>query len=248
MRMTVLVPILALAAAVAACDSTSGPHSGRTTFRLKPASGSGATASMVALDEGGRGKGDHGSTQLTLSDIQSINIHFTDIAALPLSASNQVNEEAAWVLLPPAQPMWINLLALPANGLVVDRDNLPAGTYGDLRLLFDEANIVFAHDVTIDGRTFVAGQPYPLFIGGLNTSSNMTLQDADDANAFGIFVPAATFTVDNNTAQTIDIVFNSGNSLQNVFVIGNGVRLVPVFGATDEDQNNSRGNHNGGDD
>ncbi len=234
MRITSLAPLLALAATLAACDGVStAPHSGRTTFRLMPGSAGGAVASLVALDD--HDGGQHGSSQLTLADIQAINVHFTDIAVLPLSASNEVNDEAAWVLLPPTQPTWINLLALPPAGLVVDRDNLPPGTYGDLRLLFDEATIVFARNVSLFGQTFVAGQPYPLFIGGLNTSPSMTVQDADAGNAFGLFVPATTFTVNNTTGQTIDIVFNSMASLQDVFVIGRGVRLIPVINATDHE-------------
>lgn len=235
MRMTSLASLLSLAATLAACDGVStAPHSGRTAFRLMPASSGGAVASLVALDDHD-GKGQHGNSQLTLADVQAINIHFTDIAVLPISASNQVNDEAAWILLPPAQPTWINLLTLPPAGLLVDRDNLPPGTYGDLRLLFDEATIVFARNVNLFGQTFVAGQPYPLFIGGLDTSPSMTLQDADDGNAFGIFVPATTFTVNNTTGQTIEITFNSMASVQEVFLVGRGVRLVPVINATDRE-------------
>lgn len=257
MRITRFLPVLAVATAmaVAACDSTgTGPRAGgNTSFRLSQTGASGAAASLVSLDEG-QGGGSH-ANRLSLSDIQSIMIHFTGVAALPVVHTDSA-DELAWVRLAAAHPMWINLLNLPttaASGLLVLRDQLPPGTYGHLRLLFDSAAITFAHTVTLgkDGhtRTFLADSTYPLFIGGFNSAENMTDEDADDANHFGIVVPATTFTVGNDTTATIDIVFNPGATVQRVFLTGKGLRMTPVIRAARQaDADDQNGDHDGDND
>lgn len=248
MRYKVMFPVLALAFLAAACDQGTGPAGGRadTRFLISQSSG-GASASMVALADGSSADDGHGN-RLSLSDVRSINVHVTGVAALPLG--NDSSEDRDWVHLT-ATPRWLNLLALPTkadSGLLVARGNLPAGTYGHLRLLFDSANIVFARTVTLghDGhtRTFYADSTYKLYAGGFgmpDDDEHENEQDAEDADHFGIVVPATTFTVANDSASTIAIVFNPGQSLQKVLVTGKGLRIQPVLGAAKQHDEEGHG-------
>ncbi len=235
MRYKTIVPALALALAAAACDQSTGPAAGgNARFLISQTGASGASASMVALDDGGPGSG-HGNS-LSVSDVKSINVHVTGIAALPLA--NDSLEDRDWVHLT-ATPRWLNLLALPTqadSGLEVLRGNLPAGTYGHLRLLFDTANIVFARTVTVGHdhhvRTFYADSTYKLYAGGFGMpEDSASEQEDDDADHFGIVVPATRFTVAHDTASIITIVFNPSQSLQRVLVTGRGLRISPVINA-----------------
>ncbi len=255
MRITWFLPAVALAVAVAACDGTGTSPSGRgnTTFRLSQA-GSGASASLIALDEnGGGGGGARGRHSLSLSDIKSIDIRFTGVAALPKLHTDTANE-VEWVTFPAAHPVEVNLLQLPttmATALLLERDNLPPGTYGNLRVLFDQATITFANAVTLaegnNVRTFAADSTYPLCIGGFPRDTlMMTEKDADDSNHFGIFVPNTTINVGTDTTSTVDLVFNTGATVQRVFVTPRCIRMVPVIRSVSTDEEGNE--HEGGND
>ncbi len=256
MRHKVIFPVLSLALLAAACDQGTGPAGARADTRfLLSQSGGGASASVVALADGSDGGG-HSS--LSPSAVRAINVHVTGVAALPLG--NDSVQDRDWVHLT-ATPRWLNLLALPTkadSGLQVARGNLPAGTYGHLRLLFDTANIVFAQTVTLGHgnhvRTFKADSTYKLFAGGFSMpdSDETNEQEADAADHFGIVIPATTFTVKNDTTSTITIEFNAAQSLQRVVVTGRGLRILPIMGAAREDgpeseaeDSASNRNHNG---
>ncbi len=254
MRITLFLPVLAVAVAVAACDGTGTSPSGRgnTTFRLSQA-GSGASASLIALDEnGGSGGGSRGRHNLSLSDIKAIDVRFTGVAALPKLHTDTANE-IEWLTFPAAHPLTVDLLQLPttmATALLLERDNLPPGTYGNLRLLFDEATITFANPVTLDVgntvRTFAADSTYPLCIGGFPKDTIMTAKDADDSNHFGIFVPNTTINVGTDTTATVDLVFNTGATVQRVFVTPKCIRMVPVIRSVSTDEEGNE--HEGGND
>ena len=258
MRITAFLPVLVLAATVVACDSTGTSPNGRAnaTFRLSQAGGGGAVASLIALDEGDRGGDHHGRRSLALTDIKSILIRFTGLAALPILDTDTAGE-IQWVTFQAAHVVAVNLLALPtdtAHALILQRGTLPSGSYGHLRLLFDQASITFANTVTLQKgdstRTFFADSTYPLFIGGFPNDTIMTAKDADDANHFGIFVRNMTLTVGKDTASTVDVVFDPGATVQRVFVTGKGIRLVPVIrtvvhDADDENEGHQGSNHGG---
>lgn len=250
-RLTALVPALAIVAAVAACDQGTGPNSSRglTTFTLSQTSATGAVASLVTLDDN---DGGHGHTNaIPIAAIKRIDIKATGIAALPLG--NDSLEDLGWIKLLAPKPVDLNLLALPTNpdsGFVVTRGNLPPGKYGHLRILFDTATITFAQTVTLSHdnftRTFHADSTYPLFIGGFGMPPDtVSDKDDDDANHFGIVVPATTFTVAKDTTSTISIVFNPGASVRRVLVTGHGLRLAPVIVAAKHEDRDTA--HKGGD-
>ena len=245
MRYKILFPVVALAVAAAACDQGTGPAGARANTRfLLSQTTSGASASVVALADGSDGGG-HGNS-VPPSAVQAINVHVTGVAALPLG--NDSLQDRDWVHLS-ATPRWLNLLALPTkadSGLQVARGNLPAGTYGHLRLLFDSANIVFAQTVTLGHgnhvRTFFADSTYKLFAGGFDMPDDedeANEQEAEEADHFGIVIPATTFTVANDSTSTITIVFNAAQSLQRVLVTGKGLRIQPIMGAAREDEHES---------
>ncbi len=251
-RFAALVPALAVLA-MAACDQGTGPlpSKGLTTFSLSQTSGTGAVASVITLDDHDQGPGPH-QNSVPLSDIKSINIVATGVAALPVG--NDSLEDLGWIKLLAPKPDDLDLLALPttaANGLVVTRGNLPPGKYSHLRILFDTATITFAQTVTLSHdnftRTFHADSTYPLFIGGFGMPQDtVSDRDDDDANHFGIVVPATTFTVSKDTASTIDIVFNPGATVRRVLVTGHGLRLAPVIVAAKHEDADSA--HHGGHD
>lgn len=259
MRYTVIFPALALAFLAAACDQGGGTGpagaGADTRFLISQTGPGGASGSLIALDDGG--DGGHGNS-LSLSAVRSILVHVTGVAALPLG--NDSVKDNDWVHLN-ATPVWLNLLALPTkadSGIQVMRGTLPAGTYGHLRLLFDSATIKFAQTVTLghgnNVRTFKADSTYPLFIGGFGMPSDSASdKDDDDANHFGIVVPATTFTVARDSSATITIVFNPSQSLQRVLVTGKGLRFVPVIGAArhpeseaEDSASDGHGNHGDG--
>ena len=259
MRTTAFLPVLVLAATVVACDGTGTSPNGRAnaTFRLSQVGGGGAAASLIALDDRDGGGEHHGRRGLALSDIKSILIRFTGVAALPILETDTAGE-IQWVTFHAAHPDEVNLLALPtdtAHALILQRGNLPSGTYGHLRLLFDQASITFANTVTLEKddestRTFFADSTYPLFIGGFPNDTIMTAKDADDANHFGIFLPHMTLTVGQDTASTVDLVFDPGATVKRVFVTGKGIRLIPVIRTIvhhedDEENEEHEGDHGG---
>ncbi|HEX9108301.1 MAG TPA: DUF4382 domain-containing protein [Longimicrobiales bacterium] len=251
-RFTALVPALAFAA-LAACDqgSTGPSATGNTTFRLSQGSST-AAASLIALDD--HGDGDHGdnNASVPLADIKAIDVRVTGIAALPLGNDSLSDDQ--WFKLSTPHPMTLNLLALPTkadSGLLVTRGNLPAGTYGHLRILFDTATITFARTDTLGHgksvRVFKADSTYPLFIGGFGMPNDtVSDKDDDDANHFGIVVPATTFTVSKDTSSTISIVFNPGASVRRVLVTGHGLRLAPVIFAARHEDADSAEKHGSG--
>jgi len=253
-RLTALGSALAVAALAAACDQATGPLAtrGNTSFTLSQTSGAGAVASLVTLDDReGNGHGPN-SANVPLDAIQRIDILATGVAALPLD--NDSLRDDQWIRVLAPSPIDLDLLALPTNpdsGLIVTRGSLPPGQYGHLRILFDTATITFARTITLGQgngmRTFKADSTYPLFIGGFGMPADtVSDKDDDDANHFGIVVPATTFTVSNDTTSTIAIVFNPGASVRRVLVTGHGLRLAPVIVAArrpDNDNDQGRGHH-----
>lgn len=249
-RLTALVPALAFVAVAAACDQGTGPLSSRglTSFTISQTGGSGAVASLFTLDDHGGGPGSHGNS-VPLADIKRIDVIATGIAALPLD--NDSLKDDQWIKLLAPKSVHLNLLALPTkadSGFVVTRGNLPPGKYGHLRILLDTATITFAHDVTLTHgsftRTFKADSTYPLFVGGFGMPQDTASEkDDDDANHFGIVVPATTFTVAKDTASTIAIVFDPSASVRRVLVTGHGLRLVPVLAAAKVEDADSAEHH-----
>ncbi len=254
-RFTALVPALAVLA-IAACDQGTGPSTARglTTFAISQTNGTGAAASLITLDDHDSvpGPGPH-QNSVPLSDIKSIDILATGVAALPIG--NDSLEDLGWIKLLAPKPVLLDLLALPTNpdsGFVVMRGTLPPGKYGHLRILFDTATITFTQTVTLSHdhftRTFHADSTYPLFIGGFGMPPDtVSDKDDDDANHFGIVVPATTFTVTKDSTSTIDIVFNPGATVRRVLVTGHGLRLAPAIVAAPrpkhEDADSGKANH-----
>lgn len=253
-RMKVLVPALVVVA-MAACDQGTAPlGAGNTQFLLSQSGGSGATASLITLDDGdGHGGDNHGNrNSIPLADIRSIVVRVTGVAVLP-EGDDSVRDDQ-WIKLMAVHPTLLNLLALPTkadSGLKIVRGTLPAGTFDHLRLLFDSAAITFAQTVTVGHdnhmRTFKADSTYPLIIGGIGMPpDSVSDKDNDDANHFGIFVPGTTFTVGKDSSTTITIVFNAGESVKRVIVTNKGLRLAPVILAAkheDADSDHEGGHH-----
>lgn len=148
-------------------------------------------------------------------------------AALPLSAGEQADGDedqsatGGWVSLKVASGTRIDLLALPSaaqSGLQLARGELAPGSYGNLRIRYDEATITFALDVSVGGgpmaKTYAAGQPYPLQIGGGK-----------------IRIPTSGFTVAEDAGETVVITFDGSATVRTVVATPVGVRMAPVLSA-----------------
>jgi hypothetical protein len=232
-RLTILVPALALVAAGTACDrSSTSPNAAATRFVISQVAPSGATASLVALDDNSGPPDDRGNS-VPLSAIASIDVEVTGVAALPVGEDPGVDAD------------WVKIPVDPSVG------TLAAGTYDHVRILFDQATITLTQTLTLGNgsnvQTYEAGTPYPLYIGGFGLPDDCTQQQAEDGNHFGIVIPATTFTVTGTAGETVSIAFDPNASVKRVLVTGHGLRLAPVITAAkqEHDQNRNRAGQNG---
>lgn len=148
------------------------------------------------------------------------------------NATSTDDGRAGWVSLELAQEgsatstdgVVLDLTELPSSGegVTVAVGDLEPGTYGNLRLFFDEAEIVLAESVTLGTETFEAGS-HELFI--------------PSGDATGIKVPTAEFTVDSETGETVTVLSDTDASIQNINVTGRGLLMTPVLTAETDSEN-----------
>lgn len=118
----------------------------------------------------------------------------------------------------------LDLTELPdsGDGVTVAAGELEAGTYKNLRIFFDKAELVLADSVTLGNESFAPGT-YEVFIpSGDNT---------------GIKVPTAEFTVDSETGETVTVLSDTDASIQNINVTGRGLLMTPVLTAETDSEN-----------
>ena len=83
------------------------------------------------------------------------------------------------------------LPALQTDSLLIGRDELPNGTYDNIRLRFDSATITLNQTVEVGNVTYEAGT-YPLTIpSGLSSGikvqgASITIDDEDDVASFNL--------------------------------------------------------------
>jgi hypothetical protein len=152
--------------------------------------------------------------------VQSLTIQFTDVAFLPVGASE--NDAASWQTLTLAAPVTLDLMALPTTtdgSVEIAAGSVPVGQYQMVRLMVGEGEIVFKGPISLGGAaSFDGGTPYAVTIPsgsqtGIKTDVSFEVTEGQDA-----------------TANAAYLVFTPGTTFQNVTVTGNGgVMLAPVI-------------------
>jgi hypothetical protein len=200
---------LALAFPLTACEDVTGPGAGSLSVRLSR-DDAGPTAALVAADLVQASMG-----VVALDAVQSIDV---TIAAIQVQPEGADGASGPWVTLDLATPTSVNLLALPTEdgtGLLVATDQVEAGAYGHLRLLFSNATITFSQDVILGATTYTAGTEYALIIpSGAQTGIKLELG--------GIEVPEG-------GAAEVELVFDAALSVGNVLATGAGIQMTPVL-------------------
>lgn len=211
--------LLALVFPLAACEqfATAPARGGETTVVLNQSgAASGAllpTYSAAVAEMAG---------PVALSDVRSIEVTVTEVQALPRGADSTRTE--GWVSFEVTAPVKVNLLALPTaagSGIQLARGEIQPGTYNVLRVVFSEASITFAKNVTAGGgpaaKTYTAGTAYPLAVGG--------------GERTGVLVPIGAFTVGEASATSLEVTFDGAASVRKVIATPAGVRITPVLSA-----------------
>ncbi|MDQ3555617.1 MAG: DUF4382 domain-containing protein [Gemmatimonadota bacterium] len=205
-----------LALPLAACDIGTGPNSGGQTQVFLAQGSSGSSQNLLPSMFLASASAQMGGN-VSLSAVSSINVTITQVQALP--ANGDTANENKWVSLDVSTSGAVNLLALPAAaeiGIQLARGDLPAGSYGNLRLRYSEATITLKEDVTVGGFTYAKNKAHPLTV----SSGAQT----------GIKIPTAGFTVTEDSAAAVTVVFDGSASVQGIQAAGpTGIRMTPVL-------------------
>lgn len=200
--------LVAIGLGLAACDGGTGPDgAGDVSVRLSQAAVTGAVRAAVL---------DASAGSVSLADVESIEILITGVRAL---LKGEDENGGGWVdlELAPAAQNPIDLLALPGSGIEIANGTLAAGSYGNIRILYEEATINLANDVSVGPASFlVADNPHDLTIpsGAQN----------------GIKIPTAGFEVGEGAGETVTIEFDASLSVQNITATGSGKLMMnPVL-------------------
>ena len=213
MRSTTLAA-LALAGATLAC-SDSGPTLAPSQARISIDAGIAGqlTAGLSASVAG---------TEVAISPdtVKSLTIQFTDVAFLPVGASE--TDGTSWQTLTLPAPVTLDLMALPtqtAGSVEIAAGSVPVGQYQMVRLMVGEGEIVFKGPISLGGAANFDGETgYAVTIPsgsqtGIKTDVSFEVTEGQDA-----------------TANAAYLVFTPGTTFQNVTVTGtSGVMLTPVI-------------------
>lgn len=222
-----LLPILLLPVAVAGCDDDDADPvvPDDPTFALALQESSAATALATAergitVPTGANGPtGAVAPTGIAAPNRAVIGLELVESITLPVGEVQAQQAGGGWVDVGSLGAV-INLLNLPAEGVVVLESTLPEGSYTGLRLfLEDQPAITLSGDVTVGRTTFEEGT-HPLVIPSSEQS--------------GVKLNAA-FEVDDD-GQTLTILHDSEGSVSRVTATGNGVlKIAPVLTVRNDD-------------
>lgn len=199
---------------LAACGDSTGSSSGQARVYLSTSSTASSTVEGPAANFAANEMG-----VLTLSQIDSMFVRITAISALRQDADTAESSDG-WVTIQLADSggKRINLLKLPREGvdsITLARGDLKAGTYKNVRLVFDSAaaTITLKQDVTVGNFAFLKNTTYPLRIpSGV------------------IKIPAASFKVSNDSLSGVNLVFDANTSVGTIVATGSGkLQMNPVL-------------------
>lgn len=229
---------LALALPLAACEEGITDPSvvggdAETTVLFSAASG-GASASLqpsfsLAVEQS-QGK----AGPVALSDVKSIDVKIVRVQVLRADTAAKTDSV---ITLDVKSGGKINLLALPTkveSALQLAAGTLPAGTYSNLRLVFDSASITFKKSITAGGgpkaTTYKADTAYALAIG-----------DDEKSGKASIKLPTGSFTVSKEAGATVNVLFSGTESVKKIIVTPNGIKMPPVLSGSSKEKGKGKG-------
>lgn len=190
-----LVPAAAPVAAVA-------PTPGPTILGMGPGDGTGPIHDVIPLDA-------VTSIDVALTGIQVKQWRRTFGTA---GMGGPAGAPSGWTTIDVQDGTSVDLMNLPTEGLTVAAGALEPGTYGQVRLLFSDAQITLGQDVTLPDSTVMAAGTYPLRIGGINGD--------------WFYVQTAQFTVTQDQADVV-VEFDPAASVRAIVVLDDGTLLMP---------------------
>lgn len=215
---TLMAGLMALG--LGACEDATGPDGARTTVTLSQLQEGSASmaASMLASETG--------LAQVTMEEVTSIVVRVTRVQ-VHRAGGDDGNGDGngngdgaggpAWVDLA-VESTEVDLIADLSDGQTVTLADgeLDAGSYDQVRLFVDSAAIVFSE-----------AQPVP---GGGDETVTEAQLEIPSAAQTGIKIPGASFTVEEESPATVEILFDAGTSVQNINITGTGqVMMAPVL-------------------
>jgi hypothetical protein len=150
-------------------------------------------------------RGDQASAVVSKDTVLSLTVEVTEIQFLPRQAEAQAGDDGVWISLSLAQPVPLDLMTLPTEGespLVIASGEVPVGSYGDVRLFVENAQIVFKGDINLGvAFGFKGGVAYPVTIPsgprtGIKTDAEFSVTADAEGNVNDVhllFSPTATF-------------------------------------------------------
>ncbi|HEX6693604.1 MAG TPA: DUF4382 domain-containing protein [Longimicrobiales bacterium] len=198
---------LALATSVfAACDDASGPDG--ADVRMFMSRSDDGLAVIAAGSTAGA---------IPLSIVDSINIRLTSIQAFSSSDSSDVTP----IDLTAEGARMVNLLDLPVlatDSTLIGRDEVPVGTYNNIRLRFDSATITLNQAVMVGNVNYQPGTYQLTIPSGLSS---------------GIKVQGATVVVDDiDDVVSFNLTFDPTTSVGTIVATGaNKLMMSPVIHA-----------------
>lgn len=207
-----------LALVLAACGDGVGPEGSGEMNVLLTGSSSSAQSALVSVSANSSTIG-----EVSLDEVVSIEVEITGLQAILASESEE--DEGAWVdlALSSSAATSVDLMALPAGGVMIASDQLAAGSYSNLRIFFSSATITLANDVTVGTETFAAADsPHELFI--------------PSGEETGIKIPLFGVQVNGEAAADVAVAFDEEASVQTVAATGTGLLMSPVLGQETEGQ------------
>jgi hypothetical protein len=164
--------------------------------------------------------GDASMVPIDPDDVESLIISVSSIQFLPQGGDEA--EDGSWRTLPLSDPVELDLMDLPTESeppYVLTSAEIEAGTYVNVRLFTEDASIRFKVDVSVGiVFDFAAGMDHQVEIPsndqtGIKTDATLTVEAGD-----------------NDDLNTVNLLFSTGSTFQNVSATGNGwVMLTPVI-------------------
>lgn len=213
-----LLPLLAFTA----CDSTSpGPDVNTRVLVSRAGGSSGASGVLIPTTaEASRGSEHEDPAKkgagAVLALVEDLDVTVTAVQALPAQYLDRRDQEGLWETMTLSGPASVNLLSLPldsAQAITMFEGNFEPGAYVRLRFLVSEIELTLAAPLTLQGKTFPAGEPIPVLL-----------------NDPWVRIPGAFFTVTEGSTATVNVYFDTAASIGQLVVTPSGnLRFDPVM-------------------